>query len=265
MSLDMLRGAWRYRHFILSSIGNDMRLRVARSRLGFLWIVIAPLFQVAIYALVLSSLMSARLPGIDNRFAYAIYLMAGFLAWTPFLEIVNRCLTIFIENGNTMKKIAFPRIVLPLICLGSAALSNLVFMIVVVAAYLLMGHNPGWALLWYPVLFLVTGIFALACGLIFGILNVFVRDVQQIVAILLQFGFWMTPIVYQIGIIPESFRAWLMLNPMLWIVDGYHQVFAYGQPPNLVALGGVALLSIVLSAIALFMFRKASADMVDAL
>lgn len=263
--MEMVKGAWRYRYFILSSIGNDMRMRVARSRLGFLWIIIAPLIQVAIYALILSALMGARLPGIDNRFAYAIYLMAGFLAWTPFIEIVNRCLTIFIENGNTMKKIAFPRIVLPLICLGSAAVSNVIFMVVVVCGYLLMGHNPGWALLWYPVLFLVTGVFSLASGLIFGVLNVFVRDVQQVVAILLQFGFWMTPIVYQIDIIPESYRGWLKLNPMYWIVDGYHQVFAYGRSPDLVGLGGVALLSLLLSALALFMFRKASADMVDAL
>lgn len=265
MSFGMLRGAWRYRYFILSSVGNDMRLRVARSRLGFLWIVIAPLFQVAIYALVLSALMSARLPGIDNRFAYAIYLMAGFLAWTPFLEIVNRCLTIFIENGNTMKKIAFPRIVLPLVCLGSAALSNVVFLVVVLAAFLLMGHDPGWAILWYPLLFLVTGMFSLSAGLILGVLNVFVRDVQQVVAILLQFGFWMTPIVYQIGIIPESYRSWLKLNPMYWLVDGYHRVFAYGQAPDLVGLAGVAALSLLLGALALFTFRKASAEMVDAL
>jgi lipopolysaccharide transport system permease protein len=262
---DLLKGAWRYRHFVLAAIAMDFRARVARSRLGILWIVISPLVQVAIFSLVLSAIMSQRLPGIDNRFAYSIYLMAGFLAWFPFVEIVTRCVTIFIDNANPMKKIAFPRIVLPIVCFGTAAINNVVFAVVVVFAYALMGHNPGAALLWYPLLFALVSLLALSLGLIFGVLNVFIRDVQQVVSLLLQLGFWTVPIVYMIDIIPESYRALLKLNPMEWAVDSYHRVFAYGQAPDPTRLAALALLALALAALALFLFRKASAEMVDAL
>jgi lipopolysaccharide transport system permease protein len=105
---EILAAIWGYRHFIVSSIKNDLRSRFARSKLGALWMVLQPLAQVAIYALVLSRIMAAKLPGIDNRYAYVIYLMAGMIAWSLFAEVVTRSLTIFVDSGNLMKKMAFP-------------------------------------------------------------------------------------------------------------------------------------------------------------
>ena len=256
---------WRYRYFILTSIQSDFRARVTRSKLGMLWIVLSPLSQVVIYAFVLSSLMSQRLPGIDTPFAYSIYLMAGFQAWFLFIEIVNRCLTIFIDNANALKKISFPRIALPIIAVGAAILNNLIFFVLVIAAYLLIGYNPGWSLLWYPVLLLVTSGLAMGLGLVLGVLNVFMRDVGQMVAILLQFGFWITPVVYTIDVLPENFREIVKLNPMFWMVDNYHRVLAYGHTPNFTSLTGAAVLAVALLGLALVLFRKASGEMVDVL
>ena len=265
MNRAFLKTIWRYRYFVLTSIRADFRARVARSRLGLLWIVISPLVQVTIYTFVLSALMQQRLPGIDNRFAYSIYLMAGFLAWFPFVEIVTRCLTIFIDNANAMKKIAFPRIALPLVTLGAALLNNLIFFALTGAAYLLMGHNPGAAILWFPVLLAVTCALALGLGLVCGVLNVFMRDVGQMVHILLQLGFWLTPIVYMIDILPAPSQIIIRLNPMFWVVDNYHRVLAYGEAPNLVSLAVLAGLSALLLALALFLFRRANGEMVDML
>nr|WP_077549169.1 ABC transporter permease [Pseudorhizobium flavum]CAD6632167.1 ABC transporter permease [Pseudorhizobium flavum] len=256
---------WRYRYFILTSIQSDFRARVARSRLGMFWIVLAPLSQVVIYAFVLSSLMSQRLPGIETPFAYSIYLMAGFQAWFLFTEILTRCLNVFIENGNALKKISFPRMALPVIAVGAAILNNLIFFVLVIAAYLLVGYHPGWSLAWFPVLLLVTSALATGLGLVLGILNVFMRDVGQLVAILLQFGFWLTPIVYTIDILPERFQDIIRLNPMFWVVDNYHRVLAYGVAPNLIALGLVAGLAVILLWLALVLFRKASGEIVDVL
>ena len=256
---------WRYRYFILTSIQSDFRARVTRSKLGMLWIVLSPLSQVVIYAFVLSSLMSQRLPGIDTPFAYSIYLMAGFQAWFLFIEIVNRCLTIFIDNANALKKISFPRIALPIIAVGAAILNNLIFFVLVIAAYLLIGYNPGWSLVWYPVLLLVTSGLAMGLGLVLGVLNVFMRDIGQMVAILLQFGFWITPVVYTIDVLPENFREIVKLNPMFWMVDNYHRVLAYGHAPNFTSLTAAAVLAVALLGLALVLFRKASGEMVDVL
>ena len=117
--LELFKSLWDYRGFVFSSIRNEFSARFARSRLGGLWMIINPLAQVAIYALVLSNVLAAKLPGIDNKYAYALYLMAGMLAWSLFSEIISRCLTLFIDQGNLMKKMRFPRITLPVIVVGS--------------------------------------------------------------------------------------------------------------------------------------------------
>lgn len=82
--LELFRSLWGYRGFVFSSIRNEFSARFSRSRLGGLWMIINPLAQVAIYALVLSNVLAAKLPGIDNKYAYAVYLMAGMLAWSYF-------------------------------------------------------------------------------------------------------------------------------------------------------------------------------------
>lgn len=102
--LAMWQALWRYRHFVWSSIRNELFSRFARSKLGGLWMFINPLAQVAIYALILSNVLGAKLPGTDNKYAYAIYLMAGLLGWSLLSDIIGRCLTLFIEQGNLMKK-----------------------------------------------------------------------------------------------------------------------------------------------------------------
>lgn len=103
-----LHELWQARHFIKNSIRNEFVTRVVRSRLGLMWIVLFPLAQVVIYAFVLSMVMAAKLPGVNNTYAYPIYLTAGILAWTLFQEIVTRCLNVFIEHGNLLKKMVFP-------------------------------------------------------------------------------------------------------------------------------------------------------------
>jgi lipopolysaccharide transport system permease protein len=265
MMSQMLGSLWRYRHFILSSIQSDFHSRVARSRLGLLWVVISPLSQVVIYAFILSSLMGARLPGVNSKFAYSIYLMAGFLPWLLFVEIVNRCLTIFMENANALKKIAFPRIALPFIACGAAVLNSLIFFVLVMIAYILLGHNPGIQVLWFPLLLAITTAGSLGIGLILGILNIFIRDVGQMVAIFLQFGFWLTPVVYVIDILPPHVRDVIKLNPMFWMVDDFHRILVFGEPPGMTSLIGMTVLSLVLLAGAFLLFRKANSEMVDVL
>lgn len=261
----MLSAAWRYRHFIASSIRNDFRARFVRSTLGGAWMFLHPLAQVLMFALVLSAVLSAKLPGIENRFAYAIYLTAGILAWSLFAEVLSRCLTIFIDSGNLMKKMVFPRICLPLIVTGSALVNSVLLLISILVIFAVLGHVPGLDALWLPVLFGITVALGLGIGLVLGVLNVFMRDVGQVVPVILQFAFWFTPIVYMPNIIPESYRGWLALNPMYHVVTGYQNVLVFNRPPEWAGLGVVGLISLALLGLALILFRKASAEMVDVL
>jgi lipopolysaccharide transport system permease protein len=261
----MLIGAWRYRYFILSSIKTELRVKFIRSRLGALWMILNPLAQVVIFAFVLSAVLSAKLPGISNRHAYVIYLMAGILGWSLFLEIVNRCLTLFIDNGNILKKLVFPRIALPLIVTGSASVNNALLFFAILLIFGVLGHVPGTSLIWLPPLMVVNVALALGLGLALGVLNVFMRDVGQIVPVVLQFVFWFTPIVYMVDIIPEQYRGWVFLNPLIPIITGYQNALLYNRAPDWAGLGFVAMVAAGLLAFALVLFRKASPEMVDQL
>lgn len=227
--------------------------------------MIHPLVQALIFAFVLSGIMAARLPGITNRYSYAIYLMAGILCWSLFSEIIQRCLTLFIDNANLLKKMLFPRICLPLIATGSSVVANLLLFAVITILFALLGHFPGTALLAMPLMFLLTIALALGIGLTLGVLNVFIRDVGQAVPVLLQLGFWLTPIVYLPQIVPEQYRAWLAWSPIYSLVEAYHEVLVYGRFPTMGSLLPVFTAGIVMLLLALYLFRRSSAEMVDLL
>jgi lipopolysaccharide transport system permease protein len=94
---------------------------------------------------------------------------------------------------------------------------------------------------------------------------VFIRDVGQIIAIVMQFLFWLTPIVYTIDILPSLFQSIIKINPLFWLIDGYHQVMAFNNPPNFVALGILFFISLFFLGVAFWLFKKSSAEMVDVL
>ncbi|WP_145008362.1 ABC transporter permease [Pseudomonas oryzihabitans] len=261
----LLRGIWSYRHFITSSIKNDFVSRFARSRLGGLWMIINPLAQVAIYALILSNVLAAKLPGVDNKYAYALYLMAGILGWNLFSEIVSRCLGLFIEQGNLMKKMRFPRICLPVIVTGSCLVNYFFLLLSMLLVFALLDSFPGIELLWLIPLTLAALALALGVGLILGVLNVFVRDIGQVVPILLQIWFWFTPIVYPVHIVPESVRGFISYNPMYPIITGFQNVLVYGHAPDTGAIAITLGISLLLLLLGLFIFRRAAPEMVDAL
>ena len=261
----MFRSLWQYRYFVSSSIRNELVSRFTRSKLGGIWMIINPLAQVAIYALILGNVLAAKLPGIDNKHAYPIYLMSGLLAWTLFSEIIGRCLNLFIEQGNLMKKMQFPRITLPAIVVGSNLLNNALLFISMLGIFALLGHHFSIAMLWLmPLTIILTG-FALGIGLALGVTNVFVRDLGHAVPILLQVWFWFTPIVYPATIIPEDYRHWMAFNPIYHFTNAYQDILVYGRPPEVGGIVIIGVSSLLLLLLSLFLFRRSSEEMVDVL
>ncbi|AAM39916.1 ABC transporter permease [Xanthomonas campestris pv. raphani] len=263
--MDMIRSVWAFRYFILSSIRNDLRLRFLRSKLGALWMIIHPLMQVLIFATILSEVLAAKLPGVNNKFAYALYLMAGTLCWSMFAESIGKCASLFVDNGNLMKKQAFPRICLPLIAGGTVMVNNLLLFLAIIVVFAILGHSLGPQAGWLPLLMLLTLAFAMSIGLLLGIFNVFVRDIGQVVPVVLQAMFWVTPIVYTIDILPQQTRDLFKLNPLFPLVSAYQGVLLYGRAPDWMSLLPLTAATAVLGFVSLVVFRRASAEMVDAL
>lgn len=260
----LFSAAWSYRGFILSSIVNEFRGRFARSRFGTAWIIIQPLAQTIIFATVLSNVLAARLQGIDSRYGYVLYLLAGQLCWTLFAEIVQRCITVFIDNSNLLRKMNFPRITLPLIVVGSALTANAALLITTAVLATVLGFTPSGQWLWLPVLIAVTAGLAAGIGLLLAVLNVFVRDVGQVVTVVLQFWFWITPIIYPPSIVPAGLRHTFEYNPLVPLVTAYQSVVLYGRPPSS-DLWFTVVVAAAFLVLALIMFRRASPELVDAL
>jgi len=261
----MLIALWNYRHFVLSSIRGELKARIARSRLGALWFILHPLAQATIFALVLAEVLGAKLPNIENKAAYPIYLMAGIAAWGLFSEILSRCLNIFTEYGSLLKKISFPRLCLPMIVWGSALLNHILLLLAIIVVFFFFGHYPGTAWLVIPLGILLISLFAFGLGVMLGIFNVFTRDVGQVMTVVMQLWFWLTPIVYPSEIIPEKLRWLANINPMVPIVGIYQDALLYNRWPDLTVLWLPLVIAISLFLLSFVLFRKASPEMVDVL
>lgn len=261
----MFSAVWRYRHFIIASIRGELKGRYARSRLGLLWSVLNPLAQATIFAVILSEVLGSKLGGVDVKGAYPIYLMSGMAAWGLFSEILNRCLSVFVDYAGTLKKISFPRLCLPVIVWGGALVNHLMLLTSIVVVFAFFGHFPSWAWLSVFLGIVVISMLAFGLGMMLGIFNVFARDVGQIVAVLLQIGFWLTPVVYMRDVIPAHLRWLLELNPMTALVGIYQNALLFNrwpEPSSLLIPTGLAL---ALFAMSFFIFRRASAELVDVL
>lgn len=263
--LGMLQSLWSYRHFVITSIRNDFFSRFARSKLGGGWLILNPLAQVMIYAFILSNLLASRIPDLPETYGYAIYLMSGLLAWNLFSEVLDRCLKVFVNNANIIKKMNFPRITLPVIAIGSALLNNIILFIVMIFIFFLLGHEITLSMISIIIMAPVVAVMGAGIGIILGVFNVFIRDVEQVVPIIMQIAFWFTPIVYPASVIPEKYAYYLEMNPMFKMVRYYHEAIVYQRYPPFENIFILMMLALSVGAISIALFRRANSDMVDVL
>jgi len=222
--------------------------------------------MVLIYAFVLAEILSAKLPGIENRFAYALYLLAGMVPWVYFNEMITRGLNIFLSNTHLIKKLRFQHSALVWIYLGVCGVNHLIFLTLVLMGYIFLGQPLGWGTLWILlVLWIPLTILGSGIGLLSGLLNIFLRDIGQLVPIILQFTFWLTPIVYMPTILPERYQSWLEWHPFYALVNGYQQVLLWGKVPDWQKLLYPLALGVALLVLGAFLYKRSKKELVDVL
>ena len=263
--IGMVRPAWAYRGFILASLQREFQSRYRDSLLGAAWTVIQPLSMVAVYTLIFSQVMRAKLPGVDNSFAFSIYLCAGILTWGLFQEIISRAQTIFVDNANLIKKVSFPRICLPIIAVLNAGLNFAIIFGLFTLFLVATGNFPGIAYVALLPVLAVHVALAIGLGVVFGVLHVFFRDVGQFVTILMQFWFWFTPIVYPLSALPEWAQRIMRWNPLTWLAESYQRILVHGQWPEWPQVLAVALLASLVCAFGVRLFARRAGEMVDEL
>lgn len=265
MIFRLSKSAWAYRGFILGSVKREFQSRYQNSLLGAAWTLLNPLAMIIVYTVIFSKLMHARLPGVEDSMAYSVYLCTGLLTWGLFSEITSRSLNIFIENGNLLKKLNFPRICLPIIVVLSAVINFTIIFSMFLGFLMITDRLPGTAILALPFLIAIQVAFASGLGIMLGILNVFFRDVGQFFGVALQFWFWFTPIVYPIGVVPDHIAHWINYNPLTPLTNSYQQLFMTGAWPDIQPLLPMMITSVVIIVISVLLFRKRAGEMVDEL
>ena len=254
---------YRYRGFILGSVKREFAQRYRNSMLGGAWLVLQPLAQILVFTVVFSQVMRARLPGLGGTFSYSIFLCAGMFTWGLFAEIVSRSQTVFLDNANLLKKLNFPRICLPGIVILSACANFAILFGLFTVFLVVTGEFPGWVFFAvFPVL-AVQILFSVGLGIILGVLNVFFRDVGQFFGILLQFWFWLTPIVYPVTALPAWGAEAQRWNPMTPLIQAYQGILVSGTTPDWITLAPMAIAGTVLCILGLRLFRRRSGEIVD--
>jgi lipopolysaccharide transport system permease protein len=256
---------WAYRGFVIGSVKREFQAKYRNSVFGVAWNVINPLSMIIIYTVIFTEVMRAKLPGIDSSFAYSIYLCAGILSWGLFSEITTRAQNVFLENANLLKKISFPRTILPIVVLSNALLNFAIVSFLFLVFLIISGNFPGWVIFAVIPILILQIIFAMGLGMVLGLLNVFFRDVGQFFGIFLTFWFWLTPIVYPITILPESIRPYLAINPMAPVIAGYQIIFVNQILPDWSSLWPTVLLSGLLCLLGFHLYINRVGEMVDEL
>ena len=260
-----VKALWAYRAFVFGMVARDFRSRYFGSVLGASWVVLNPAAQILIYTVIFSHVMQARLPNVQDTFAYSLYLCAGILTWNYFVEVLLRSQTVFLEHANMLKKVSFPRITLPSYVFLSASLNFAIIWGLFLGFLLVSGRWPGWVLIALVPLLLVQQVLAVGLGLVLGVLNVFFRDVGQVVGVGLQFWFWLTPIVYPLSAVPEFVRQSMTWNPLYPLVASYQRIVVEHDWPIWSHLWLVCVLALAMTVLSETVFRRLAGAMVDEL
>lgn len=249
--MGFFKGLYEYRELLKTSISKDIRGKYKNSILGVFWSFLNPLLQIAVYALVFPLLM--RGSTIEN---YTVFICCGLIPWNFFSTAISRTSFTIIENGNIVKKVYFPREILPISVVTSEAINFIISSIIILIFVLGYGVGITKYIIFYPIILLVEYFLLIGISFIVSSITVYFRDLQHFIGIALQLFFYATPIVYAPGQIPESFQWIIKYNPMTYIINGFRDIFYYKQMPDFVDLGWVFLSSIVLCFVGYFIFRK---------
>jgi len=219
------------RGLIKSLAINDFKKRYAGSYLGIVWALAQPIVTVLMYWLVFDKIFGAKAQRLGEglEVPYVLFLTAGLVPWFYFLEALMNGATSLLEYNYLVKKVVFKISILPLIKIIAAAFIHMFFVLLTLGMAAYYGYYPGVNTLWLLYYFACMFFLVLAISFVTSSVSVFFRDMIQIISIALQLGQWATPILWNIEIVPENYRIFLMINPVVYIVDGYRYAICGGD------------------------------------
>lgn len=251
MRMGTVKELYAYRQMIFSLVKKDLRGRYKGSVLGFLWTFINPLFQLIVYTVVFSFILKTNIE------RYYLYLFVGLIPWIFFSSSITVGAASVVTQKDLIKKIYFPRMVIPISYVTSCFVNMLLCFIVIFAVIIFSGVGVNFlALLTLPVIMAVEYLLALGMALLASAVTVYFRDLEHILGIISMAWMYMTPIMYDKAIVPERLLPVFNLNPMTHVIECYRDVLYHKQIPDLTSLLSAAGLGILFLFIGCIVFSK---------
>ena len=248
--MNIFKKIYDYRELLKNNVKKEIRGRYKKSFLGVIWTFLNPLLQLAVYAFIFPLILKTTQP------YYVIFVCVGLIPWTFFTATIPQSTWAVIGNANIVKKVYFPREILPVSIVTSNMVTFLISTIIIIVFCLVYGLGITKYIVFYPIILIIQYIFQLGISLILSAVTVYFRDLEHFVQIALMLMFYATPIVFAGDTIPEAFSFIIKFNPMAHIITGYRDIFYNQTRPDFVSLGIVLAVSIVLTVIGYFIFKK---------
>ncbi|MBR3199003.1 MAG: ABC transporter permease [Bacilli bacterium] len=248
--MTLFSNLYNYREFLKTSILKDFRGKYKKSFLGILWSFLNPLFQLLIYSLVFPHIMGNK---IEN---YTVYLIVGLMPWTFFNNTIIQSAACIVTNGGIIKKVFFPREILPISTLTSNLINFLITQIIVLLALIFSGIGIAKTIVLFPLIALLQYILQMGLAFIFSAITVYIRDVEYIINIFMMLMFYLCPILYAPSMLPPELLNVLKLNPMFEIITFYRQILYEGVLPNMHTVFKIFLVCVGVLFIGYMIFRR---------
>ncbi|HNQ17183.1 MAG TPA: ABC transporter permease [Candidatus Woesebacteria bacterium] len=255
----MFRTMFKYRELLSELTKREVKQRYKQSILGYAWVILNPFFQMLVMAFVFKFLLRVQDLGVP----YAIFLYAGLLPWTLFANSLGSSVNALVGNAGLLTKIYFPREIFILSTILAKMIDFFLASTVFVAMMIWYKIPITWNVLWFVPIFLIQMLFTYGLSLLVAAFNLFYRDIQYILGLLIMVWMYLTPVIYPTEMFPDRYRFIFQLNPMAVFVNAYRQVILGGGAPNFISLGIGLLVSVVLTIIGYLVFKKLEGQFAD--
>ncbi len=258
--MSRLEELYAYREMIFSLVRRDLKGRYKGSVLGFFWTFLNPLLQLAVYTMVFSLIMRA---GIED---YYLFLFVALIPWIFFSTSLTGGASCIMAQQDMVKKIYFPREVLPIAYVTSQFVNMLLSFFVIFAVLICSKSTLHLgAVLCLPIIMLVEYILALGFTMIMSAVTVYIRDLEYLLGIFTMAWQFLTPVMYPIDQVPEQIRWVFSLNPMTYVITAYRDILYYGKMPRLETLLSAAVLGVIMLSAGWMIFYRLQRHFVEEL
>lgn len=255
-----LGDVWRYHELLYFLTWRTIKVRYKQTALGFAWALIQPFTMMVVFTLFFGNL--AKIP--SDGIPYPLFSFAALLPWTLFAEGTIRSSQSLVADANLVKKVYFPRLVMPLAGVLSPVVDFAIAFVILMGMMLYYGHPLTVNVLWLPVFVMLAMMTSLGVGLWLSAINVKYRDIRYVVPFLIQLWLFASPVVYSANLLPEQFRAVYGLNPMAGVIEGFRWALLGTAPPSsLIVLSSAMVTAILVSGA--FYFRRNERGFADVL